>query len=160
MKGGEAIGYQGRKKRKTTNALYLTDSQGLPLAMSTPVAGNHNDLFQVKERFTEIRQTLQNANISMKGLFLNADPGFDAEQFRLLCSQEEVIANIPRNKRRKQSDKDYPFDEKLYKERYTIERTNAWMDGFRSILNRFDTTIDSWMGVNFLAFIVLMDRRI
>ncbi|HCE54338.1 MAG TPA: IS5/IS1182 family transposase, partial [Lutibacter sp.] len=43
----------------------------------------------------------------------------------------------------------------LYKERYSIERTNAWMDSFRSLLNRFDTTLTSWKGFNFLAFIVI-----
>nr|WP_199162802.1 hypothetical protein [Elizabethkingia sp. ASV34] len=30
LRGGEEVGYQGRKKRKTTNALYFTDRQGLP----------------------------------------------------------------------------------------------------------------------------------
>lgn len=43
IRGGEQVEYQGRKKRKTTNAIYLTDRQGLPLAMSEPVAGNHPD---------------------------------------------------------------------------------------------------------------------
>jgi hypothetical protein len=33
IRGGEEVGYQGRKKRKTTNALYLTDKQGLVLVM-------------------------------------------------------------------------------------------------------------------------------
>jgi len=33
------------------------------------------------------------------------------------------------------------FDEKLYADRYSIKRTNAWMDRFRSLLNRFDTTL-------------------
>ena len=27
---------------------------------------------------------------------------------------------------------------------YKIERTNAWMDSFRSLLNRFGTSIASW----------------
>jgi hypothetical protein len=48
IRGGEEVAYQGRKKRKTTNALYLTDKQGLVLAMSTPVSGNHNDLFNIE----------------------------------------------------------------------------------------------------------------
>ena len=43
LHGGECQSYQGRKKRKTTNAIYVTDRQGIPLAMSTPVAGSHND---------------------------------------------------------------------------------------------------------------------
>jgi hypothetical protein len=33
-RGGEQVTYQGRKKRKTTNMLFLTDSQGIPLACS------------------------------------------------------------------------------------------------------------------------------
>lgn len=47
------------------------------------------------------------------------------------------------------------FDPLLYKERYKIERTNAWMDSFRTLLNRFETTVTSWKGFNFLAFIVI-----
>ena len=34
----------------------------------------------------------------------------------------------------------------MYKERWKFERTNAWMDGFRAVLIRFDPTISSWMG--------------
>lgn len=33
------------------------------------------------------------------------------------------------------------FDEKMYKERWKIERTNAWIDGFKNVLIRFDTTV-------------------
>ncbi len=63
LRGGEAVGYQGRKKRKTTNAIYLTDRNGLPLAMSVPVCGNHNDLFTIEKHFehrffTSIRHSI------------------------------------------------------------------------------------------------------
>ncbi len=47
MKGGEAIGYQGRKKSNTTNALYLTDRKGKPLAMSEPISGEHHNLYEI-----------------------------------------------------------------------------------------------------------------
>ena len=43
--GGAAIGYQGRKAGRTTNALFLADNQGLPLAVATPQAGNQHDTF-------------------------------------------------------------------------------------------------------------------
>ena len=39
------------------------------------------------------------------------------------------------------------LDELLYKQRYCIERTNAWMDSYRSVLNRFDTTLSSLEGM-------------
>ena len=50
-RGGQQVGYQGRKKSKTTNALFITDKNGLPIAMSEPVAGNHNDLFDIENYF-------------------------------------------------------------------------------------------------------------
>ena len=45
--GGEAIGYQARKKARTTTALFLADNQGQPLACATPQAGNHHDSLPV-----------------------------------------------------------------------------------------------------------------
>lgn len=53
-KGGEKISYQGRKKRKTTNSLYLTDKNGIPLAMSEPEAGNHHDTYEIDTHFKEV----------------------------------------------------------------------------------------------------------
>jgi transposase len=159
LRGGEEVGYQGRKKRKTTNALYLTDRQGIPLAMSTPVSGNHNDLYNIEVQFEDITATLESADISVKGLFMNADAGFDSENLLLACEQKEIIANIAYNKRNSSEDSDRLLDEELYKERYSIERTNAWMDSYRSVLNRFDTTLTSWIGFNFLAFITIALKK-
>jgi transposase len=159
VKGGEAVGYQGRKKRKTTNALYLTDRQGLPLAMSEPVAGNHNDLFDIEVHFEQVTSTLEAADIAVDGLFLNADAGFDAMELRRLCDSKGIMANFAKNKRNASFDSDHYFDEKLYQQRYSIERTNAWMDSFRSLLNRFDTTLTSWKGFNYLAFIVIALKK-
>ena len=159
VKGGEAVGYQGRKKAKTTNALYLTDRQDLPLAMSNPVSGEHHDLFQIEESMKNIFQTLQKADISVDGLFLNADAGFDSKELRKLCADRRVYPNVCFNKKNKEHDgKDY-VNEELYKERYSIERTNAWMDSFRSILNRFDTTLASWKAWNYIAFAILLLRK-
>lgn len=154
LRGGEAVAYQGRKKRKTTNSLYLSERQGLPLAMSTPVAGNHNDLYEIEQSLEEITDILKSANISTEGLFINADAGFDSENLLSACVAKGIIANVAYNKRNG-NEPNRILDEELYKERYAIERMNAWMDSFRSVLNRFDTTRSSWEGFNFLAFIVL-----
>lgn len=159
-RGGEAVQYQGRKRMKTTNALYLTDRQGLPLAMSEPVAGNRNDLYEIEVQFEVVTATLDQADIGTDGLFLNADAGFDSKDFRAACSAKEINANICFNKRNGSADdRDEYFDQDLYDERYAVERTNAWMDSFRSLLNRFDTTIESWKGFNYLSFIVLALRK-
>lgn len=159
LRGGEEVGYQGRKKRKTTNSIFLTDRNGLPLAMSEPVAGNHNDLFNIEGAINQIISTLKTAGISVDGLFINADAGFDSQELLKILEQQGIFENIAINKRNGISDDDRLLDEKLYKERYAIERTNAWIDSFRSCLNRFDTTISSWSGFNYLAFITIGLKR-
>jgi len=158
-RGGENVEYQGRKKSKTTNSLYLTDRQGLPLAMSEPMAGNHNDLHDIEVQFEVVTTTLEQADIPVEGLFLNADAGFDSKDFRKSCEKKDINANVCFNRRNGNGDRDEYFDKELYDERYAVERTNAWMDSYRSLLNRFDTTNDSWKGFNYIAFMVIALKK-
>lgn len=156
-KQGENIGYQGRKACKTTNALFLSDNGGQPLAMATPQPGNHNDLYEIQPLFDEMCALLEQAGIELSGVFLNADAGFDAEQLRARCTEKEIQANIEWNKRNeKQPKEDYVyFDEELYKQRYVIERTNAWLDGFKTLLVRYEGNISTWMAAHFMAFVII-----
>lgn len=159
LRGGEECGYQGRKKRKTTNALYLTDRQGLPIAMSSPKSWEHNDIHDIENVMNMMFDDLGKANIRIDGLFLNADAGFDCDTLRNLLEKKEITANIRISKRRTETDTIF-LDDELYAERYSIERTNAWMDNYRTLLNRFDTTASSWESWNYLAFTVLLIKKI
>ena len=160
LRGGDCQSYQGRKKRKTTNAIYVTDRQGIPLAMSTPVAGSHNDLYNISEVVKEVFSQLTKSDISTDGLFLNADAGFDAKEFRHTCLRMGVFANVAFNHRVGGGEDCYLFDDILYKERYSIERTNAWLDSYRSLLNRFDVTLTSWQAWNYIAFIIILMKKV
>lgn len=159
LRGGEECGYQGRKKRKTTNALYLTDRQGLPIMMSAPKSGEHNDVHEIEDVMKMMLNDLHRANIRTDGLFLNADAGFDCDILRNCLDRNGVVANICISKRRTGTDGIF-VDELLYAERYSVERTNAWMDSYRTLLNRFDTTVTSWESWNYLAFAVLLLKKI
>jgi transposase len=149
-KGGEDVGYQGRKKHKTTNSIFLTDRQGIPLAISTTVSGNHHDLFNIKGVMNELIDNLKSAEIKVDGLFINADSGFDSKDLRVMCIQNSIHANIDIN-RRNSNDTEIFIDNELYKERYSIERSNAWLDSYRSVVLRYDTTNSSWLNWNYLA---------
>ncbi len=61
-RGGFAVGYQGRKKCKTTNMLFITDKNGIPLACSDPVSGNHNDLFEVGKTVPKMLADIKSIN--------------------------------------------------------------------------------------------------
>jgi transposase len=161
LRGGEEVAYQGRKKKKTTNSLYLADRQGLPLALSSPVAGNHHDLYNIEIALNDMFGTLSKAGILLDGLFANADSGFDAKNFREACLEKGIFPNVAFNYRNgNNNDEIYLLDELLYEERYSIERTNAWLDSYRSVLNRFDTTTASWESFNYIAFIVILLKKI
>jgi len=96
-------------------------------------------------------------------LFLNADAGFDSKEFRAICEQKEIIANIPRNPRNEKETESTScqyFDEALYKRRYVIERANAWQDQFKALIIRYETRVDTWLNLLILSFTVIFIRRI
>ena len=161
--GGEAVGYQGRKKAQTTNALFFADQQGLPIAMAEPQAGNHNDVHEIKSLFEQLCKLLEDAGISLKGVFMNADAGFDTAELRMVCADKQIEANIadnPRNSKESLSEHYQYFDEQLYKERFVIERANAWLDSFKGLLIRYEKKIKSWMAQHWMAFCTLLLRKI
>ena len=158
-RGGQAVGYQGRKKSKTSNMLVLTDSQGIPLACSEAISGEHNDAYQLEGYFEKMLESLRKANIRTDWLFLNADAGFDVESFRKFCFRNDIIDNIDKNTRNG-SESEHIFDGLLYKCRFVVERTNAWLDAFKAILVRFETNKIHWKALNLLAFCVILLRQL
>lgn len=166
-RGGEAVAFQDRKAAKTTNALFLTDNQGVPLVMGAPQAGNHHDVFDIKVILTVMFNTLIECNIPLQGLFLNADPGFDAKIVETLCIEREIAPNIKPNGRGRTTPNTEPyeagthiFDPELYKHRAVVEHTNAWIDAFKALLVRFETSVCNWESLHYLAFVVIFNRKI
>jgi len=142
--------------------LFLADNRGVLLACSEPQAGNHNDAYELQALFAQLMRTLEQAGIPQQGLFLNADAGFDTKVLRADCGQRDIQANIAKNKRRKQDPKDDNsyFDEHLYKRRYVIERANAWIDNYKALLVRFETSTKTWVALHLIAFTVIFLKKI
>ena len=123
------------------------------VGFTLPIAGNHNDIYECEKRLSYLVEQLKQSNIEVDGLFVNADAGFDTDAFRKAC---ERLGNAPRNRRRNKdlSDDDTYFDELMYEERYVVERTNAWMDSYRTLLLRQDTSLGSWMAWHHIFLII------
>jgi transposase len=158
-RGGEQVDYQARKKCKTTNMLIISDSQGIPISASEAIAGNHNDAFELTQNVKGMLESLEKSEINTEGLFLNADAGFDSREFREYCASKDIISNIAINKRNG-SLEEYLFDDMLYKCRFVIERTNAWLDAFKALLVRFETNKIHWKALHFMAFTVILLRQL
>ena len=117
-----------RKKRYTTNALFLTDNQGIPLSMAEPQAGNHANLFEIEDRLDEIVCQLSAADIAVDGLFCDLDAGFDGKELRCALISYGIIPNVcPNHRNGGESREEWIYDEEIYKHRWKIEHTNAWM---------------------------------
>ena len=140
----------------------MTDANGIPIACSQPVAGNHNDAFELEKQTNLMLNRLKNSDINAAGLFLNADAGFDTKSFRSLCFTKDIFANIPQNRRanKKDIDENILLIEELYEQRFVVERTNAWVDAFKNLLVRFDTTNVSWTAWHLIAFMVILLRNL
>ena len=112
--------------------------------------------------FAELCQLLEAAELRLDGLFLNADKAFAVSSLRQACAQRGIEANIPRNRRCAdwQTDDDTPLDPELYRRRLVIERLNAWLDGFKALLVRYETSLQNWLVLHWLAFTVLLLRKV
>lgn len=156
-KGGQSVAYQGRKKAKTSNLLIITDSNGCPIVCSDIISGNHNDAFELEKMASKMFAKMEQAGFSIKGLFLNADAGFDVQKFKELCFRKGIIYNIDSNKRNSKRVKEdvYEFDYELYKLRFSVEQCNAWVDGYRSMLVRHDTSAQNWLQAHYLTFAMI-----
>lgn len=143
LKGSEFAEYQEYKKRKTTNSLYFCDRQGLPLAMSEPQKGNHADLYEIEGGSMGWWRNSGNAVCAPKTFSTMPTPDLTPSTSGLRWRALKSSLTYCHNPRNGEPAEDYLFDDELYKERFVIERTNVRMDGFRSILTRFDTTISS-----------------
>jgi hypothetical protein len=52
------------------------------------------------------------------------------------------------------------FDEELYQNRSVIEHSNAWIDGFKAVLVRLETTSRNWKSMHFISFVVIFMCKI
>jgi len=162
FRGGESVKYNGRKKYNGTNLLFLIDNQGLILFCSSPISGNHHDLYEIKKYFGEIIERAQAAGIELKYLFLNADAGFDDIAFRDFLEGKNIQANIDFNTRNKNrgSDREEYFDEELYKRRKFCEHPFAWMDAYKALLVKYEKLDDTWLAMNLMGMMHIFFRKI
>ncbi|MFT5165653.1 MAG: transposase [Saprospiraceae bacterium] len=45
-----------------------------------------------------------------------------------------------------------------YKKRFSVERTNAWIDAFKALLVKFETKSIAWLSLHYLAFALILIR--
>ena len=162
-KGGESVAYQGRKKAKTTNLLPLTDAQGSIIGLTQVLAGKHHDAFDLKAGLQKAFKFAKRLGLSIKDAFFNADSAFDTKAARKVCFNHGLIPNIAEHKRGRKHPKcgrKRLFNQEVYKPRFVLERSFAWMDTFRTLLIPFEPKDVYFLGAHFIAFAMINLRHI
>ena len=141
--GWAVVGYQGRKKARPTTALFLTDNRGQLLLCVSPPAVNHHDSHRPNVLFGKICTFLEAAGVPVAGLFLNANKDSDTNELHQKCARRDIGTNTPPNRRAAdwQNDDDVFFDPELYRRRVVAEHANAWLDGFKTLLVCYGTSV-------------------
>lgn len=149
-RGGEKVEYQSRKKGKTTNMLYLSDRNGLPINCSEPESGNHHDSYDLINKLKSIFRINKGYPV------LNADSGFDNQVLMDFCEAKNIILNVYANIRNNKSKEVQKIKySQIYKERFVIERLFAHLDSYKALLIRYETKSNNWLQLNYLAFLII-----
>jgi len=133
--------------------------QSVTLSSCDLVGCNHNHAFNLASTTEKMIANIQSYRIATDGLFLNADAGFDMENFRVYYYQHEIVDNIDLN-RRNGNMGEHLFYELMYKCRFVVERTNTWMNSFKAVMIRFKTMAMHWKALNLKAFCVILSHQL
>lgn len=141
----------------------MIDRNGNIVATSDIIAGNHNDSYDLKSTIIKLFAGLQRTRLDYQGAFFNADSGFDTREGRKMLWNRGVRPNIPENKRNRKRAKrgrKRHFNHDVYKTRFVVERTFAWIDKFRTLLLRFERKDVYWLGLHLIAFTMINLRNV
>jgi transposase len=135
----------------------VVDAAGLPLGVSLAQGWVH-DASLARRTIDNMRLTLPPAKRT-----INADRGYDGFALRSLFDRQGMAPNIRKRRRtgkRAGFEHLYNYDKDVARERYVVERTNAWFKSFRRLHFRFDRSAYSFDCLLWLAVLIICVRRL
>lgn len=141
----------------------MIDGDGNIVGTSEIIGGRHNDSYELKTTLNKIFADLKRNHLDYRAAFFNADGGFDTREARKMLWNRHVRPNIPENKRNRKRVKrgrKRHFNREVYKKRFVIERTFAWIDKFRTLVTRYERKDVYWLGFHLIAFTLINLRNI
>ena len=126
--------------------------------MVRPVNKHDSTLFRYSlDLFVDFADLI---GLDLNETYLNLDAGFDSQYNHNIIRLAGMIPNIKVNPRgTKHRDKLYKrldqFNENIYKQRFTIERTFAWQDTYRKLVTRYEKLECTHTGFKYLAYSVM-----
>lgn len=140
----------------------VSEAYGLPLAFLLEAANTHESQLArdvlAKVRVPRVARGRPRTRISE----LAFDRAFDARELRRDLRRRGIRASIPERRKRGKRRQRGPRP-KLYpvsKERYKVERLNAWMDSYRLLVVRYERKPEHYLSYCQLAAILMCLNRL
>jgi transposase len=138
-KGGEHVGLT--RKGKGTKWMLVVDGNGLPLGFHLASA-SCVEVQLAKQTLDTIRVMRPRGRPKRRPTKLVADRGYDSHAFRHLLRHRGIRMCIPAKRRpiRWRNKRGRPIVARTedYRQRYTVERSFAWLGNFRRLLIRWE----------------------
>ena len=109
----------------------VTDARGIPLG-TVVAAADRAETDLVEDAIDDIPVPLPDH------VPLVADRGYDADPLRDRLAEQRIKLISPHRENRTKPSRNDGRRLRRYKRRYVIERTNAWLHGFRRIAHRWE----------------------
>jgi len=118
---------------------------------------NEHDSVLFPDSIDQLTDFASLIGLDLTGSYFTLDSGFDSNLNKWLIRSHEMIPVIKPN-RRGVKDKTKleimyaDFNEPIYEQRFTIERTFAWQDTYRRLVIRFERLQETHIGFKYLAY--------
>jgi hypothetical protein len=159
---GDGIGYSGHKHQKGEKILAIIDNNGFVLAPLTVAPVNEADTVLLPEGLNALKRVAKLANLQIDGSYLNLDGGFDSRYNRTAIFNAGLIPNIkenPRNRKGPKRGRKRLFDAAIHSLRLRVERTFAWEDKFKRLLQRFEFIQQRHYAMKLMAYTLINLRH-
>jgi transposase len=156
-KGGAETGASPADRGKPSSKLHLCcDGAGVPLSVSVS-AGNDNErryLLALVDAIPSLRRREQGTCNRPDRLL--ADRGYDSNQLRAALAERGIEPSIPVRAGHGRGGQPDP----QLAQRWTIERTNAWLHNWRRINTRWERRPELYQALLQLACSMIICRRL
>jgi transposase len=150
------------RKGKGTKWMLVVDGNGLPLGFHLDGA-NCAEVRLAQQTLDTVRVARPRGRAKVRPATLVADRGYDSSAFRRALRRRGIRMCIPPKRHpanwRPKRGRPIVARKQEYRQRYTVERSFAWLGNFRRLLIRWEHLVSVYQSWFTFAVMVLSVRR-
>jgi transposase len=154
-RGGTATGRNPTDRGKLGTKRHLVvDAQGIPLAVALSGANEHDSrmLEEIVDAIPPIHHRNRRGRPRRRPEKLHCDKGYDYRRCRRALRRRHIIPRVAR--------RGIESPERLGRYRWVVERTLAWLNGFRRLRIRYERRAENYLAFIHLACALICSRFI